>query len=205
MKLGRQSLMEFPLLTNLIAILVGYAAANFTNPFFWIAALFLFIPSNWIGRFTLASILAVGYALMSWPARTSFAEEVGFSPTPFSIALASSALAFFYVSIFASLVRFVLKNIGYVFQSESPQPESQAANRPSGKTAKKRLQKLPKAVRLALFLAVSWVACVPSYVFLFQPYGGYMRDDDMFHMFGVIVIPVIVGLGLFSIYRKFIR
>lgn len=74
-----------------------------------------------------------------------------------------------------------------------------------GQTAKARLQTLPRDMRLALFAAVSWGVCVPSYVFLFKPYGRYMRDDDTLHMIGVIFIPIIIGLGLFSIYRKFIR
>lgn len=92
---------------------------------------------------------------------------------------------------------FYLKNRWGEFQSEVQTVD--------GQTAKARLQTLPRDMRLALFAAVSWGVCVPSYVFLFKPYGRYMRDDDTLHMIGVIFIPIIIGLGLFSIYRKFIR
>lgn len=92
---------------------------------------------------------------------------------------------------------FYLKNRWGEFQSEGLTSD--------GQTIKKRLQKLSRDMRLALFAAISWGVCVPSYVFLFKPYGRYMRDDDTFHMIGVIFIPIIVGVGLFSIYRKFVR
>lgn len=92
---------------------------------------------------------------------------------------------------------FYLKNRWGEFQSES----SHLATQMTGE----RFQNLPRDMRLALFAAVSWGVCVPSYVFLFKPYGRYMREDDTLHMIGIIFIPIIVGLGLFFIYRKFIR
>lgn len=92
---------------------------------------------------------------------------------------------------------FYLRNRWGEFQTASSKLDSQ--------TTQQRLQKLPRDMRIALFAAVSWGVCVPSYVFLFKPYGRYMRDDDTLHMIGVVFIPIILGLGLFFIYRKFIR
>ena len=66
-----------------------------------------------------------------------------------------------------------------------------------------KLKDLPRAIRGAVLSAITWMVCSLSFVFLFQPYGGYMRDDDIAHMFGVILLPVAIGLGLFFLYRKF--
>lgn len=75
----------------------------------------------------------------------------------------------------------------------------------SGGSISERLSSLARDLRIALFLAIAWIVCVPSFVFLFQPYGRYMRDDDIAHMFGVMLLPVIIGFGLFAFYRKFVR
>mgnify|MGYP007079515434 CR=1 FL=1 len=92
---------------------------------------------------------------------------------------------------------FYLKNRWSEFRSET----SSAA---SAQTVE-RLKALPRDMRVAIFTAIAWGVCVPSYVFLFEPYGSYMRDDDTFHMLGVIFLPTLIGLGLFLIYRKFVR
>ena len=92
---------------------------------------------------------------------------------------------------------FYLKNRWSEFRSET----SSAPNAPTVE----RLKALPRDMRVAIFTAIAWGVCVPSYVFLFEPYGSYMRDDDTLHMFGVIFLPILIGLGLFFIYRKFVR
>lgn len=92
---------------------------------------------------------------------------------------------------------FYLKNRWPEFRTES----STEAEAPTAE----RLKSLPRDVRVALFAAVAWIVCVPSFVFLFQPYGRYMRDDDITHIFGVILLPVILGFGLFGLYRKFVK
>ena len=92
---------------------------------------------------------------------------------------------------------FYLKNRWPEFRSET----SSAAAAPTGE----RLKALPRDLRVAIFAAIAWGVCVPSYVFLFEPYGSYMRDDDTLHMLGVIFLPMLVGLGLFFIYQKFVR
>lgn len=92
---------------------------------------------------------------------------------------------------------FYLKNRWAEFRSET----SSTTTAPKVESIKA----LPRDMRVAIFAAIAWSVCVPSYVFLFGPYGSYMRDDDMLHMFGVIFIPVLVGLGLFFIYRKFVH
>jgi len=75
----------------------------------------------------------------------------------------------------------------------------------AGTTAAGRLRSLPRDIRAALFVAIAWIVCVPSFVFLFQPYGSYITDDDRAHMLGVILLPVAIGFGLFFIYRKFVQ
>ncbi len=64
---------------------------------------------------------------------------------------------------------------------------------------------LPREIRLSLFIAAAWIVCVPLFVFIFSPYGNYMRNDDTNHMLGVMFFPAIIGLALFYIYQKYIR
>ena len=90
-----------------------------------------------------------------------------------------------------------LKNKWPEFQAESSLGDK--------KPIEQKLKSLPKEMRLAIFASISWIVCVPSYAFLFEPYGQYMRDDDITHMIGVMLVPVIIGFGLFLIYRKFVR
>lgn len=93
-----------------------------------------------------------------------------------------------------------------IFYLRSRWPEFRAESSIEGSSLVfERLRLFPRDVRIALFLAVAWVVCVPSFVYLFEPYGRYMRDDDLTHMIGVIMIPIAVGLGLFFLFRIFVR
>lgn len=71
--------------------------------------------------------------------------------------------------------------------------------------AAERLKLLPRDIRAAFFVAIAWIVCVLSFVFLLNPYGRYMRGDDMVHMFGVTFLPILIGFGLFFLYRKFVK
>lgn len=90
-----------------------------------------------------------------------------------------------------------LKNRWSEFQSES----SIEFNGPSMGNFKI----MTRDVRIAIFIAIAWVFCVPSFVFLFRPYGSYMREADMSHMIGVVLLPAAMGLALFFIYRQFVK
>jgi hypothetical protein len=67
------------------------------------------------------------------------------------------------------------------------------------------IKKLSKSWRLAIFGGVAWVLAVAVFVFLFEPYGSYMRDDDMMHMLSVMFMPTSLALGLYWIYDRLIR
>ncbi|MFT5742305.1 MAG: hypothetical protein ACI86S_000363 [Paracoccaceae bacterium] len=67
------------------------------------------------------------------------------------------------------------------------------------------IKKLSKSWRLAIFGAVAWVLAVAVLVFLFEPYGSYMPNDDMVHMlFVMLFMPTSSALGLYWIYERFI-
>jgi hypothetical protein len=92
---------------------------------------------------------------------------------------------------------FYLKNRWHEFKSESSKGDR-------GFSLEK-FKALPRDVRIALFVAIVWVVCVPYFTFLFKPYGRYMRDDDLLHMFGVIVLPIVIWLALFHLFRRYVR
>lgn len=72
-------------------------------------------------------------------------------------------------------------------------------------TKAERPEFLPRDMRVAIFSAVAWAVCVYLYVFLFEPYGSYMSGSKITHMLEVVFLPILVGFGLFFIYRKFVR
>lgn len=126
---------------------------------------------------------------------------------------ASAALAYFSIqrkrwalvtsTILSLNPLWMIVNIAYL---RNRWPEFRAECSSDGKQpVGERLKSLPREMRMAIFASIAWLVCVPSYVFLFEPYGRYMRDDDVTHMIGVMLVPVIIGFGLFMIYRKFVR
>jgi hypothetical protein len=66
----------------------------------------------------------------------------------------------------------------------------------------KNLKNYRKDTKIFILFSIGWVLCVPIYVLLFSPYGGSMNDNEIFHMMGVISLPIGTGIGLFWIYRK---
>lgn len=75
----------------------------------------------------------------------------------------------------------------------------------AGSTVERGVKQLSKRWRLALFCSAAWVLAVALFVFLFQPYGSYMRNDDMLHMLSVMFMPTVLALGLYWAYEKYIR
>jgi hypothetical protein len=65
--------------------------------------------------------------------------------------------------------------------------------------------KVSKSWRLAFFGAVVWVLAVALFVFLLEPYGGYMNDDEMLHMLSVVFMPAVLALALFWLYERYVR
>lgn len=93
-----------------------------------------------------------------------------------------------------------------IFYLKNRWPEFRTAGSTLSKPrSMERFKTLPRDVRVALFVAISWTVCVPSFVFLFQPYGRYMYDDDITHMLGVMLLPTVIGFILFFLYRKLIK
>lgn len=92
-----------------------------------------------------------------------------------------------------------LKNRWAEFTSEKLSRDDSKALENAGMSLR-----ISKDIRLALFLSVAWLLCVPLFVFIFKPYGSYMRGNDTEHMFGVMFFPVIVGLALFFSYKKWV-
>lgn len=75
----------------------------------------------------------------------------------------------------------------------------------AGVGVERGIRKLSKSWRLAIFGAAAWVLGVAVFVFLFQPYGRYMRDDDMLHMLSVMFMPTVLALGLYWVYERYVR
>ncbi|HIO29937.1 hypothetical protein [Marinobacter salarius] len=60
-------------------------------------------------------------------------------------------------------------------------------------------------VRALLVAPVFWIACVGAFIWLFEPYGGYMSSSDFSHMYKVMVFPpLLLGAGC-SAYFKLIK
>lgn len=68
-----------------------------------------------------------------------------------------------------------------------------------------RWRQLQKNWRLATFGAGVWVLGVAVFVFFFQPYGGYMSDDEALDMLTIMFVPSVLALGLYWVYDKFVR
>ena len=66
-------------------------------------------------------------------------------------------------------------------------------------------RQMQKNWRLAIFGAGVWVLGVAVFVFFFQPYGGYMTNDEVLDMLTIMFMPAILALGLYWVYEKFVR
>ncbi|MBT0958362.1 hypothetical protein IV417_13300 [Alphaproteobacteria bacterium KMM 3653] len=122
-------------------------------------------------------------------------------------------------TIFSFNLAWIIINIFYLkgrwpeFLSEAHSRASSAERENHMHSAKDRrtalniecIKRLPKDVRVAIFVVICWSACVLSYAFLAEPYGRYITIDDFAYMLEIIFIPAMVGLGLFFIYRRFVR
>jgi|AntRauTorckE5430_2_1112549.scaffolds.fasta_scaffold02496_2 hypothetical protein len=61
------------------------------------------------------------------------------------------------------------------------------------------------AARALVVVPVFWIACVGVFVWLFEPYGGYMSSSDYTHMYKVMLFPpLLLGGGSF-VYFKLIK
>lgn len=61
-----------------------------------------------------------------------------------------------------------------------------------------------KITRIVFVAPIFWICSVILYVFLFEPYGGYMSDRDYLHMFKVMSFPSIILIAGRVVYSKFI-
>lgn len=61
-----------------------------------------------------------------------------------------------------------------------------------------------KITRIVFVAPIFWICSVILYVFLFEPYGGYMSDRDYLHMFKVMLFPSIILIAGRVVYSKFI-
>lgn len=60
-------------------------------------------------------------------------------------------------------------------------------------------------VRALVVAPVFWVACVGAFIWLFEPYGGYMSSSDYSHMYKVMIFPsILLGAGCI-VYFKLIK
>ena len=66
-------------------------------------------------------------------------------------------------------------------------------------------RQMQKQWRLATFGAGVWVLGVAVFVFFFQPYGGYVSNDEVMDMLTIMFIPSALALGLYWVYEKFVR
>jgi len=68
-----------------------------------------------------------------------------------------------------------------------------------------RWRRRSKAYRVWVFGSFSWAVGVLLYVLLVDPYGGrYMRDDDLFHMLSVMIIPPFFFGAVWFGYKRFV-
>jgi len=62
-----------------------------------------------------------------------------------------------------------------------------------------------KMIRLWCFGSVCWMVGIFVIVLFFDPYGSRMDDDEVIHMYMVMLIPpLLIGLAQY-VYKKYIR
>ena len=77
------------------------------------------------------------------------------------------------------------------------------AARISSGSAEQAFLQLAPATRIAAIGIALWLIAVPTYVFLFEPYGSYMASYDYAHMLKVMLFPAVLSvLGSWA-YRRF--
>jgi len=61
------------------------------------------------------------------------------------------------------------------------------------------------ANRVLLTGSVFWALVVLTFVFMFEPYGGYVSDTDWWQVVKIIVFPPVVAAAGHFLYVKFIK
>ncbi|MBW3528645.1 hypothetical protein KO533_19025 [Shewanella sp. NKUCC05_KAH] len=61
------------------------------------------------------------------------------------------------------------------------------------------------AARALVVAPAFWIACVGVFVWLFEPYGGYMSSSDYTHMYKVMLFPPLLLAAGSIVYFKLVK
>ena len=68
-----------------------------------------------------------------------------------------------------------------------------------------KFRKISLKRRIVIWATCSWILAVLGFVYSFEPFGSYMRDDDWAVVWKIVFIPPIIGIFIHFTYDKLIK